>query len=117
MTRIILLVQSPTLLTIDFNDIISILKGDDTIDNNINIFLKLTILDISNDTWITLVSLMNTCLHCSQANGLMNYLNYLTNQIKKLQKVKHIIYSFLHVVCNINFFNLVVIPHFRGKEM
>ncbi len=45
---------------IDLNDIISILKGDDTIDNNINIFLKLTILNISNDTWITLVSLMNT---------------------------------------------------------
>jgi hypothetical protein len=52
--------SKPTLLMIDLNDIISILKGNDTIDNNINIFLKLTILDISNDTWITLVSLMNT---------------------------------------------------------
>jgi hypothetical protein len=52
--------SKPTILMIDLNDIISILKGDDTIDNNINIFLKLTILNISNDTWITLVSLMNT---------------------------------------------------------
>jgi hypothetical protein len=52
--------SKPTLLMIDLNDIISILKGDDTIDDNINILLKLTILDISNDTWITLVCLMNT---------------------------------------------------------
>lgn len=49
--------SKPTLPMIDFNDFISILKGDTT--NNIDIFLKLTILDISNDTWITFVSLMN----------------------------------------------------------
>jgi hypothetical protein len=29
--------SKPTLLMIDLNDIINILKGDDTIDNNINI--------------------------------------------------------------------------------
>jgi hypothetical protein len=34
------LVQSPTLLMIDLNDIINILRGDVTIDNNINNFFE-----------------------------------------------------------------------------
>jgi len=34
------LVQSPTLLMIDLNDIINILRGNVTIDNNINNFFE-----------------------------------------------------------------------------